>query len=71
MRIRNIKGITLLQYNSQQIISQCFDDTSFILKVEQNNVYNLIGILHKFGIAFTLRSIGKRVLRIGAVEDDH
>ena len=54
MRIGNLKGITQPQCNSQHIISQYADDTSFTVKAEETSVDNLVGILHKFGIAFGL-----------------
>lgn len=43
--------ISLSQYNSQQIISQQVDDTSFIVRAKEFNVHNLVRILHNFGIA--------------------
>lgn len=51
-RFDNLKGITIHQCNSQQIISQYANDMSFTMKVEETTVVdNLVGILHKFGIA--------------------
>ena len=50
----NLKGITLPQCNSQHIISQYAVDTSFMVKAEETNVDNLVGILHKFEVAFGL-----------------
>lgn len=47
-------SMALPQCNSQQIISQYVDDTSFTAKVEETSVDNLVGIMHKFGIAFGL-----------------
>jgi hypothetical protein len=47
----NVKGITLPQDNSQQIISQYADDTSFTVKVEETSVDHIVGIFHKFGNA--------------------
>jgi hypothetical protein len=47
----NVKGITLPQDNSQQIISQYIDDTSFTVKAEETSVDHIVGILHKFGNA--------------------
>lgn len=54
MGIGNLGGITLQQGNSQQIISQYVDDTSFTVKAEETSVGYLIGILHKFGTTFGL-----------------
>jgi len=52
--IGNIKGVILPQCNSQEIITQYVDDMSFMIKTEENSVDNLVGILHKFGIASRL-----------------
>ena len=49
MVIDNLKGITLQQGNSQHVISQYVDDTSFTVKAEETNLDYLVGILHKFG----------------------
>lgn len=51
LRLGSLKGIVLTQSNSQQIISQYVDDTSFMVRAEENSVDNLVGILHKLGIA--------------------
>lgn len=49
-----ITCVPLLQYNSQQLISQYVDDTSFPLRAEEASVYNLVGILHNFGLDYGL-----------------
>lgn len=54
MEIGNLKGITFPQSNSQQIICQYVDDTSFMVKVEEINIDYRVGILYKFGIAYGL-----------------
>ena len=54
LRLGNLKGIVLPQSNSQQTISQYVDDTSFTVRAEEASADNLVGILHKFGIAYGL-----------------
>lgn len=44
MRIGNLKDIVLPQCNSQQIISQCVEDTSFMMREEETSVVNLVAI---------------------------
>ena len=54
MRVYNLKGIGLLQCNSQQIINQYADDTFFTVRTDETSVVNLVGKLHKFGTASSL-----------------
>lgn len=51
MIVGNLKGITLSQNNSQQIISRYAYNTSFTGKAEEISVDHMVGILHKFGNA--------------------
>lgn len=53
-RIGHLKGIAIPHCNSQQIISQYVDDTSFIVKAHESSVGTLVGILHKFGLVYDL-----------------
>lgn len=54
MRIGNLKGMGIPQCNSQQIINQYVDDMLFMVRVDESSVNNMVGIMHKFGIAFRL-----------------
>lgn len=51
VKIGLIKGIFFPQCTTQQIISQYIDDTSFTVRAE-DNIDNLVGIFHNFGLAF-------------------
>lgn len=53
MRTSPIKCISPPQCNSQQIINQYVDDTSFIVRVEVS-MDNLVVVLQNFGIASRL-----------------
>lgn len=46
-----IKGIFFAQCNSQQIIIQYVDNTSFTMRGDKTSVGNVVKILHNFGIA--------------------
>jgi hypothetical protein len=50
IRIGPITCVSLLQYNSQQLISQYVDGTLFPLRAEEASVDNQTGILHNFGL---------------------
>ena len=65
----NLEGITLPQDNSQHIISQYIDDTSFTVKAKETSVGHLVGILHKFNMPHDLKQIGIKAWCIGAVKD--
>lgn len=69
MRIGNLKGIVLPQYNFQQIISQCVEDTSFMMRAKETSVINLVGYLYKFRIASGLEINWHKMLLIGASKD--
>ena len=49
-----IQGISLLHYNTQEIISQYADNTPFAMKADESSVDKLVGIMHKFGLAYGL-----------------
>ena len=61
MVVGNLKGITLPQSNSQQIVGQYVDDTSFMVKAEENGVV----------LPLDLRLIGIKVWHTSASEDIH
>ena len=61
MVVGNLKGITLPQSNSQQIVGQYVDDTSFMVKAEENGVV----------LPLDLRLIGTKVWHTSASEDIH
>lgn len=49
-----IQGIFLLHCNTQEIIIQYADNTPFTMKANNYSLDNLVGIMHKFGLAFGL-----------------
>lgn len=62
VRISLINVISLLQFCSQQIISQYMDNTSLIVREEENTMDNLLEVLHNFGIAFGLEIYWHKII---------
>jgi hypothetical protein len=69
IKIGNLRSNTLLQGNSQQLISQYVDDTSFTVKAEETNIDYFVGIPYKCGVLVWLRTTietgGKIPMKMG------
>lgn len=62
------EGISLPQCIFQQIINKYDEATSFIVRIEESSVDNLVLILHNLGNALDWRLLGIRAWRTSAVE---